>query len=439
MRAVQTNGAGVHKHDGNDFNRSANDPGEPAAAIVADATGYKIHSFTRQNAEEGTYLSGLTDLEREAAVARWLGFGFAIDKRAERIAEVDYMEKETERLLRNVREVIEAEVRRRLDPGVENSFTRPLVEHAVDSKRVIAEAQGQLAELVRVNFDPNDARSVVAKIGGLLNGLQTQLDARFDPKRKDSVLGNIDQRLDTLIKRLSAPDGPFQPIATELQALRLQVVRQEAERVGEASVVEKTTAKGAVFEDEFESRLSTLARVYGDVVERTTTTPGPGGSKRGDFVIDLARGAGRIVVEAKGGVINSLPKLLAALDGARTGRSADLAIAVVRSAEDLPLQARPFQFYEEGIVVSFDNFEFAYRVARWVVVVQNQGVPDGIDGAAAKAAAADVIAALKHLRPTRAQLAVIEKAAGAIRDHLGEVEAEIIDAVKALEASLAAE
>jgi hypothetical protein len=87
------------------------------------------------------------------------------------------------------------------------------------------------------------------------------------------------------------------------------------------------------------------------------------------------------------------------------------------------------------IVVSFDNFEFAYRVARWVVVVQNQGVPEGIDGATAKAAASDILTALKHLRPTRAQLGVIEKAAGAIRDHLGEVETEILEAVKTLEES----
>jgi hypothetical protein len=97
---------------------------------------------------------------------------------------------------------------------------------------------------VRLNFDPNDARSVVAKIAALLGGLQAQLDLRFDPKRKDSVLGNIDQRLDTLMKRLAAPDGPFQAIAAELQALKLQIVRQEAERTGGAQVMAKSTAKG---------------------------------------------------------------------------------------------------------------------------------------------------------------------------------------------------
>lgn len=100
-----------------------------------------------------------------------------------------------------------------------------------------------------------------------------------------------------------------------------------------------------MFEEEIEQRLMAVARVSGDVVQRTGTRPGPGGSKRGDLTIDLAGGVGRIVIEVKSGAIASPPKLIGELEGATATRDADLAIAVVRNADDIPIQARPFQFY----------------------------------------------------------------------------------------------
>jgi hypothetical protein len=404
--------------------------------VVVGCDGYRLHELHRSNPEEAQVLAPLAPEERVAVVHRWLGFGFAVERRASALADARYLELEADRVLTRVQKVLEEEIRRRLDPSIENSFTRPLVDHAVESRRIVADAQAQLGELMKTNFDPNDARSVVSRIGALLAGLNTQLEQRFDPARRDSVIGKFDERFESLVKKLSAPDGPFQIVANELQALRLEVVRQAADRNGKESVIIKSAAKGGIFEDELEARLTALTRVYGDVLERTSSTRGPGGSKKGDFVIELAGHAGRIVIEAKAGAITSMPKLVSALDEARTARGADLAIAVVRDGDDLPAQARPFQFYEEGVVVSFEGFEFAYRVARWVVVVQNRSVPEKIDGAAAKAAIADILAALKHLRPTRAQLAVIEKGAEKMREHLGDVENEIVEAVGALEQSL---
>lgn len=407
----------------------------PVVALGDDGT-YTLWGLRRDDREASVALRDLGEDERVQAVGRWLTLGFQIDQRSQAVQDADYLGREADRLMEDVRAFLENEVRSRFDPSNDTSLTRPIVEHVVDSKRVLGEAQERLTELLRVNFDPNDARSAVAKIAALLQGLEAQLELRFDPKRKDSVLGRFDERLDMLVKKLAAPDGPFNAVATQLEALRVEVARTQANREGQSAIIERTAIKGGLFEDDLEEKLVALARVHGDIVERTATKPGPGGSKKGDFVVTLAGKAGTIVIEAKGGAINSLPKLVNYLESAKQARSADLAIAVVKNADDIPLQARPFQFYDEGIVVSADNFEFAFKIARWVVTLQNRGVPDEVDAAAVQEAVADVLAALKRLRPARQQLAAIEKAADALRGHLQEMQGDIVDAVKGLDEGL---
>lgn len=409
---------------------------EPATVVVGSDGTYTLWGLKREDREASDVLAQLSEDERVQSVGRWLAMGYAIDQRVKVVQDADYLGRETDRMLDGVRTFLEREVRVRFDPTNEHSLTRPIVDHVVDSKRVLGEAQDRLTELLRVNFDPNDARSAVAKIAVLLKGLETQLELRFDPKRRDSVLGRFDERLEMLMKKLAAPEGPFQAVANELQALRVEVARAHANRDGQEAIIERTPIKGGVFEDDLEAKLVALARVHGDIVERTSTKAGPGGSKRGDFVVALAGRVGTIVIEAKSGAINSLPKLVSYLETAKQARSADLAIAVVRNADDIPLQARPFQFYEEGIVVSADHFEFAFKIARWVVALQNHSVPEEVDAATVQEAIADVLAAIKRLRPARQQLGVIEKAADLLRGHLQEMESDIIDAVKGLEESL---
>lgn len=84
-----------------------------------------------------------------------------------------------------------------------------------------------------------------------------------------------------------------------------------------------------------------------------------------------------------------------------------------------------------------ERSEFAFRIARWVVATQNASLPEDVDAAAVHDAVAEVLAALKRLRPARQQLALIEKAADALRAHLQELESGIVDAVKGLEESTA--
>ena len=407
-----------------------------AEHVQLDGTSYTINLLRRENAEEVRLLSALPDAEREVTLQRWLSLGSALDQRANAVVDADYLSREGERVLTEIRAFLDSELRRRLDPNAEDSLTRPVLDHARDSQRLVVEAREHLDTLIKTNFDPNDSRSAVAKISGLLQGLESRLELRFDPKRKDSVLGAFDVRFEAMLAKLGGPNGPFRVIAQELQAIRTEIARAEEARSVRAEVLDRSSAKGVVFEDHVERTLATFARAHGDVVERTGSRSTPGGSKKGDFVIKLAREMGSIVIEAKSGAITSVPRLLRELGDAKRNRSADLAIAVIRDADQMPPQMRPFQFYDEGVVVASSHLEFAYRVARWVVAAQNEELPTAVDPAMARDAVDAIVAALKRLRPARQQLTTIEKAADALREVLEEFEKEIIQATEQLEESI---
>ena len=108
----------------------------------------------------------------------------------------------------------------------------------------------------------------------------------------------------------------------------------------------------------------------------------------GDVVvaIDACNGParGRIVIEAKDSRL-SKPKALEELDRAMAERSADFAVLVVPTDEELPAKLEPLREYNgDKMVVALDPdagalaLEFAYRIARARVLMKRSDA-DGID------------------------------------------------------------
>jgi hypothetical protein len=277
---------------------------QPESVQLIGTDAYRLDQFVRSNRDEAEHLRALPDGERAREVHRWIDLGRLVDRRTEAVAEADYISKEVDRLVTNVRSSFETEIRKRFDPDADKSLTRPIVEQAVQVKSVVAEAHRQMQELLKTNFDPNDARSAVAKIAASIQAADKQIANRFDPERRDSVIGRIDERvggqLATLTKWMSGPEGPFQRLQKDIESLKLEIAKREAVKAAKGEVLAISTRKGIDFEDELEEHLERLAQVHGDAVERTGDKPGAGGSKRGDFVLDLADGLGRIVVTAPG-------------------------------------------------------------------------------------------------------------------------------------------
>jgi len=194
----------------------------------------------------------------------------------------------------------------------------------------------------------------------------------------------------------------------QLQALRLEkekLEEVEAER-------ERGTAKGRTFEEAVAAALDGIALAQGDISEAVGDVTEATG-KVGDVVvaIDGCNGParGRIVFEAKDSRL-SKPKALEELDRAIAERSADFAVLVVPTDEELPAKLEPLREYNgDKMVVALDPeagalpLEYAYRVAR-ARVLMSRSDAEGIDAEAVRAAGERALAALNDERKIKNQL-----------------------------------
>src|SRR5215218_6217221 len=194
----------------------------------------------------------------------------------------------------------------------------------------------------------------------------------------------------------------------QLQALRLEKEKLEdveAER-------ERGTAKGRTFEEAVAEAVDEIALAQGDAAEAVGDQKEATG-KVGDVVValDACNGParGRIVFEAKDSRL-SKPKALEELDRAIAERSADFAVLVVPTDEELPARLEPLREYNgDKMVVALDPdagslpLEYAYRIARARALMKRSDA-DGIDAEAVRATGERALAALSDERKIKNQL-----------------------------------
>jgi hypothetical protein len=217
----------------------------------------------------------------------------------------------------------------------------------------------------------------------------------------------------------------------QLQALRLEkekLEEVEAER-------ERGTAKGRTFEEAVADAVDGIALAQGDVAEAVGDVKEATG-KVGDVVvaIDASGGParGRIVIEAKDSRL-SRPRALKELDDAMAERSADYAVLVVPTEDEVPAKMQSLREYNgDKVVIALDpdggllGLELGYRLARARVLMKRSDA-DGIDAGAVHDAAERALAALTEERRIKNQLTGatrnIEKAYGIVEDMAARVRA----------------
>jgi hypothetical protein len=194
----------------------------------------------------------------------------------------------------------------------------------------------------------------------------------------------------------------------QMQALRLEkekLEEVEAER-------ERGTAKGRTFEEAVAEAVDTIAVAQGDVAEAVGDLKEATG-KVGDVIvaIDACNGPprGRIVIEAKDSPL-SKPRALKELDRALAERSADVAVLVVSSEDEVPAKMQQLREYNgDKLVVAYDPaagalpLEVAYRLARARVLMKRSDA-EGIDAGAVQDTAERALAALTEERRIKNQL-----------------------------------
>jgi hypothetical protein len=394
-------------------------------------------------------------LAREAAdpakvVLDMIEVGARVLDREQTGADVAFVKNEFERAARELDAEFVDRARRvseRLDAKVDEIFgpehghvTKALERHFGDDSSVAVQHRVQAV-----------VSDVAAKMREDLRK-QFSSDSESNPLAgfQRASLAVIKQTSDQQAERLAAMTG-------ELTALKVQLteLRGEKDKREELAVVEERgTAKGRTYEEAVFEAIDAIAVGRGDDCDAVGDTRGQGGRK-GDVVvaIDACAGParGRVVFEAKDRKL-SKNEAIAELDGALATRSADFAVLVVPSEDELPARTHPLREYNgDKLFVVYDPedgsrlaLEVAYGLARARVLMARDEA-GGLDAAALRGEVERALQAMEDVRRIKSQLtnasngieqarSILDAMATGVRGHLTQLdallaaEAPIIDA-----------
>ena len=315
---------------------------------------------------------------------------------------------------------------------------------------VFGPENGQLAKDLEKLFSDGSSASVQNRVRELV--AETMARSREDLLRQFSAADGSNPLADFkagTIRVLKAAEErqheSQQALLRQMAELekQLQALRLEKEKVDELEAErERGSAKGRTFEEQVADAIDAIALAQGDVAAAVGDFVEATG-KIGDVVvaIDAAHGParGRLVIEAKDSRL-SQPRAMKELNDALAERSADFALLVVPTEEELPAKVEPLREYNgDKIVVALDPetgtlaLELAYRLARARVLMKRSDEV-GIDAGALRASVERAVSALGEERKVKNQLTgaktgidkayeLVEAMAAQVRAQIDEIDA----------------
>ena len=399
-------------------------PDRPTLSVVEDRI--IVTDLELTDAGLAGFVSGIAEPERPGLAANALRVGLQALATAGSSANVDLVRAEFGRMVEQMAatqtraaEALDATLRATFADG-EGRLPRTLEDFLGDS--------GKLQRLTGALFDPNRRDSAIGQLNDVLgkyfDGDGSRLAQLLDPTREASPLYQFRNEV----------SGEFRSLGERIAALEAASRARADERA-------RGTAKGVEFEDAVESGLAELARGAGDFLERTGTEAGDAlRSKKGDFVltIDPSRTNGRelrVVIEAKD---RSLSRRVLAeeLTAARANRGAAVALAVF-TPEHVPTGVSPFALVGSDVYAVYDpeadggvGLEAAFRVARVMALLSLRETGGQVDVAAIGEALQDVQFAVDNVRKMKARLTTIGSAAQEVSSLLDELRERVLASVR---------
>ena len=399
-------------------------PDRPVLNVVEDRI--IVSHLELTDAGLAGYVAGVPEPERPGLAVNALRVGLQALAHAGTGANVDLVRSEFGRMVEQMAatqaraaEALDASLRATFADG-EGKLPRTLEEFLGDS--------GKLQRLTGALFDPNRRDSAIGQLNDMLgryfDGDGSRLAQLLDPTREASPLYQFRNEV----------SGEFRSLGERIAALEAASRARADERA-------RGTAKGVEFEDAVEAGLAELARGVGDFLERTGTEAGDAlRSKKGDFVltIDPSRTSGRdlrVVIEAKD---RSLSRRVLAeeLTAARANRGATIALAVF-TPEHAPAGISPFALVGLDVYAVYDpeadggvGLEAAFRVARVMALLTLRETGGQVDVAAIGEALQDVQFAVDNVRKMKARLTNIGSAAQEISALLDEMRERVLGSVR---------
>jgi ribosomal 50S subunit-associated protein YjgA (DUF615 family) len=334
-----------------------------------------------------------------------------------------------------------------------------------DQSRSANEAAAKaLEQVLRTNFADGDGRlpRTLESFLGDRGKLRTMVEELFDPKRRDSAMGQLrgmleqyfdgdGSKLATLLDptRLGSPLYQFRlEMEQGFTALQERLVALEAAQKARGEERSRSAAKGADFEDLLEAMLGEIARGANDLLERTGTEAGNDGrSKKGDFVltIDPALSPGcdlRVVIEAKDRQVSGR-EMRDELRAAKTNRDAAVAL-VVFSPTHAPSGIAPFDVRGGDVYAVIDpadpdasTLQAAVKLARLLAVTTLREHEAEVDLAAVEQSLTAIREALEAVRSMKTQLTSISTTSTQVSTMLEKMREAIIAWIARAERELA--
>lgn len=310
--------------------------------------------------------------ERDIIALKALKIGLIALKDMKTASNVDYVEKEFNKLKSNIDKTIS-----KLDEDLENRFEE--AEKIIHDKLnknfdpetgimpIILEKYlgegGKLCDL----FDENNNRSAVSKINKIIaeyfDDDASKIAKLLDSNNENSPLFGFKKEL----------IGKLAGIHDEIKAI-------EAAKQATKKVVQKSTQKGVAYEALLGPEIEEIASILGDICLPTGGEVGQlPNCKTGDFVVtlnsrDTGGASAKIVFEAKDKII-SQKEILIELNEAMNNRDAKIAIGVLSGKEiikDVNANIGNFRDYPPNkLICVYDKEEFdrsalevAYKLAR---------------------------------------------------------------------------
>jgi len=150
-----------------------------------------------------------------------------------------------------------------------------------------------------------------------------------------------------LLKEILDPNregSPFYKLKSEVQSAISNLRQDLGIKEKEDEIKSRTTLKGADFEDLCQDLLESFAKIFGDIIENTTSMTGKvKRSKKGDFVLTLADSSRKITFETKDVGSISANEIRKILDEAIENREASYGVLVAKSVEAFPKSIGWFQ------------------------------------------------------------------------------------------------
>ena len=287
-------------------------------------------------------------------------------------------------------------------------------------EEVFGADNGQLARELERRFGDGSAMSVQNRVreavGETLAKSREELVRQFSAADDRNPLADFKTAAVHSINQAAArSDATQRALLQKLGEVQreLQALRDEKEKIEEVEAErERGTAKGRSFEEQVAEAVDTIALAQGDVAEAVGDLKEATG-KTGDVVVSIDATAGpargRIVIEVKDRRLSS-PRALGELDEAMAERSADFAMLVVPTAEEVPARLEPLREYNgDKLVIALDPdagtlpLELGYRLARARVLMKHDD-GDGIDAGAVRDTVERAVAALSEERKIKQQL-----------------------------------